>query len=174
MELSPENKYFSKCRWISEKGARCLQRSQYVGNFCKRHCLGNYVYKPDGMEMEACSNIFSRKVRLDTIRSVETYAENKFVGRNGARYEYIESANTYVKMRCIGTNEEVVFWKDTESRGAKGGYLINTLVTVPFDDFCEDTAVCKIGEDYYCKDCFEVTFRGKIRSLVETTDMEEV
>lgn len=165
-----ERRYMTKCRWVNSGGVRCMQRGQYVGNLCKRHCLGEYEYRVEGIKEEGCGNIFSRKVRVDTIRSIEVYSENKFIGKNGVKYEYVSSANTYVIMKNIETDEEIIFWKDTESRGAKGGYLINMLTTVPFENYCEDIAVCRIEGEYYCKDCFENTFRGKIRSLMETVD----
>jgi hypothetical protein len=135
--------------------------------------LGDYVYKENGIMSEGCSNVLSRRVRVDSIKSVETYGENKFVSKDGTKYEYVSSAVTYVIMRRLGTEEEVVFWKDTESRGTRGGYLINMLTTVPFDDYCDDIAVCRIDGEYYCKECFENTFRGKVRSLMETAEVEE-
>ena len=131
------------------------------------------MYKENGIPLENCSNVFSRRVRVDSIKSVETYGDNKFVSKDGTKYEYISSAVTYVMMRRLGTEEDVVFWKDTESRGTRGGYLINMLTTVPFDDYCDDEAVCKIEGEYYCKECFENTFRGKVRSLMETVDPEK-
>lgn len=169
--MSTNTNMFTKCRWVYPNGSRCMQRSQYIGNFCKRHCLGPYEYNPDGIRSEGCGNVHSRSVRTDTIKAVETYSEHKFVGRGGVRYEYVSSSVSYVTMRSEDTGEEVVFWKDTEARDRRaGGQLIASLSTLPFDDYCEDLAVVCVSDEYYCKDCFEHVFRCKIRSLVPTVE----
>ncbi len=164
-----------KCRWILPNGNRCIYEGKYIGNFCKRHCLGPYKYDPEGINSEGCGNVITTQVYVDSIKTLETYAEHVFIGvfigRGKARYEYHSSATTYVTMKNVDTKEKVIFWISSEARGKKGGFLLNSLSTEPFEDYCENLAVCKIDDEFFCAKCFELTFKGKIRSLrcLETT-----
>lgn len=165
---------FTKCRWYNLDGSRCTFRGQYMGNFCKRHCLGMYKYNPNGISSdgtkEGCGSILVRKIAVRSIQTIEEYSDHMFVGRGGIKYEYISSNVSYVKMRMVLTDEVVIFWRDSESRKGKPGHLVSTLATEPFDEYCEEIAVCVIGEEYYCEKCFEREYKGKIRSLRETEE----
>lgn len=159
----------SKCRWILPNGNRCNHEGKYVGNFCKRHCIGKYDYNPEGIDSEGCGNVLTSQIYADSIKTIESYSDRifngVFIGRGKAKYEYHSSAVTYVTMKNHDTKEKVVFWKDSETRGKKGGFLINSLSTEPCEDYCENLAVCKIDDEFFCTKCFELTFKGKIRSL---------
>lgn len=166
-----------KCRWILPNGNRCPHEGKYIGIFCKKHCISEYIYNPDGIDSEGCGNVLTSQIYVDCIKTIEAYSDRifigVFVGRGKAKYEYHSSAITYVTMINHDTREKVIFWKDSETRGKKGGFLINTLCTEPCDDYCENLAVCKIDDEFFCTKCFELTFKGKIRSLRETCVKKE-
>jgi hypothetical protein len=158
-----------RCKWLYMTGKRCSSTAKYMGKFCKRHFLGNYQYDPNGIHSEGtregCSGVYVRKINAISIGIVEKYSQYDFIGRGGLRYQYYESGNTYVKMKITQTGETVLFWRDSVARGKKPGQLLTTLVTEPFEDYCENLALCKIDEQYYCEECFAREFGGMVKSL---------
>ena len=161
---------FKRCRWVNLDGVICKFKGRYGDGFCKKHCLIDYYYNPDGVgndkeELEGCSNYYNKKIIVSTKKSIEDNSEYNFIGIGNVKYEYIKSSVSTVTMKNLDTDENIIFWKDRESRGKRGGHLITTLRSELFKHYCEEVAVCKVEGNYYCEDCFEKCFTCRIETL---------
>ena len=162
---------FKKCRWVHLDGRKCKLRGQYF-DFCKRHCIPDYEYTQDGIktdgDIESCGHVKFLTLVPSSIKIIQKNSEHTFIGRGGIEYEYVKNTLTTVTMKIVGTNDNIIFWKDKESRGNRAGHLIRTLKTKPFDSYCEKIAVCKIGDDeFYCEECFCSVYKCRINTLQE-------
>lgn len=163
-------KSLRKCKWIDINGKKCGLSGKYLNGYCKRHVIVDFVYDDEGIKSSSCDSLegcgysYKKSIKVTSKKDIEDNSSLNFIYR-GNRYTYISSSLTTITMKNIETNENELFWTTRDARKTKQGFLLSNLRSEEYDFYCEEVALCKIDDEYYCSGCFESVFKASIDIL---------